>query len=177
MKRCPICQHPNRAEIDLRLVEGHAAYGLAQEFGLPQSSMEQHRQRGHAARNINQAIISAGETGILAPIAQHAISTKAYRVGELQRLYDRVISEITSQEVGELNHRLVAVGIELLENASKEMGTWRPDGGKAAEATDKLAQSIVIHAAVEAKKALATRDSSQSRELSEAIDVTPDATE
>lgn len=42
---------------------------------------------------------------------------------------------------------LIRTSNDLLECAAKEMGEWRPDRGEQSEATTKLAQSIVIHAA------------------------------
>lgn len=140
-----------------------------------QASLTRHRERGHAARSINQAILTAGASGALAPIAAVAISDKAERLSKLQELLDVCMHHVRDQhKANKIDHRLISATAGLLRQGAEEMGEWRPDGGRAAEAATKLAQSIVIHAATSAAiSGRATHDSSQSRECIDApvIDV------
>lgn len=149
-KVCQVCEHPQVKEINLRLLEGMAAMQIAQQYGgghLSRVQIERHRSKGHAARSINEAIITAG-SGPIAVLGQVAISKKLERLNYLQELVDKCMFHIRADHAKDLiNHKLVQVAANLIKQGAEEMGEWRPDGGKAAEATAKLAQSIVIYAA------------------------------
>lgn len=147
MRLCPVCEHQKAQEINGKLLEGVANGAIAQQYGVTTAQVERHRARGHAARAINQAILAAGESGALAPIASIAISAKSERLSKLQSLFDTCYKYVQVDDSnGVINHKLVAVAASILKHAAEEMGEWRPDGGKQAEATAKLAQSIIIHA-------------------------------
>ena len=146
-KQCPVCEHEHVQTINLRIVEGIPPMQLAADYGLQKAQIERHRRLAHANRAINQAILQAGQSGILSPIAAVSISSKAERLGKLQELFDICLHHIRKDHAQDLiNHKLVGVAAQLLKHSAEEMGEWRPDGGQQAAATAKLAQSIIIHA-------------------------------
>ena len=90
-------------------------------------------------------------------LAQIFIASKVNRIRKLDEylwLIDRQIMSAPKNDKGValVDPKLLKVGVEILRSAAQERGEWVPDGGKSADATAKLAQSIVIHAAVEARK-------------------------
>ena len=54
-QRCKVCHHKNRGEIDVALARGGSAGAVAQQFGVPQSSVQRHRRNGR----IPPAVIDA----------------------------------------------------------------------------------------------------------------------
>jgi len=46
-QRCKACHHESRSEIDVALARGASARAVAQQFGVPQSSIQRHRRNGH----------------------------------------------------------------------------------------------------------------------------------
>jgi len=152
---------------------------IAQEYSLPVASVDGHRKNGHAERAVTESVLQAASGAQLSQLATIAIASKVNRVRVLDDLLNRTMEEIHFKKIGELNPKLMDSARSLLESAAKEMGEWRPDGGEKAEATAKLAQSIVIHGAAIA--GVLTSDSCESRELeerakndSQVIDVTVD---
>jgi hypothetical protein len=141
--------------------------------------LEHHRRAGHASAAVTKQVLQAASGAQLSQLATIAIASKVNRVRVLDDLLNRTMEEIHYKKIGELNPKLMDSARSLLESAAKEMGEWRPDGGEKAEATAKLAQSIVIHGAAIA--GVLTSDSCESRKLednandeSDVIDITVD---
>lgn len=117
------------------------------------SELNGHRKAGHAGKGITAMVLAAG-SGEIGQLARNEIAKKSVRLERLEYLYLRLHKEIEQAKVGELDPRIATAAAMMLQQAAKEMGEWRPDGGEKAEATAQLAQSIVIHAAVSSGKAL-----------------------
>jgi hypothetical protein len=178
-RSCAVCRDPRVDAINLACQEGQGTQQIAQDYNISRALIEHHRASGHAAREVTKQVLQAASGAQLSQLASIAIASKVNRVRVLDDLLNRTMEEIHFKKVGELNPKLMDSARSLLESAAKEMGEWRPDGGEKAEATAKLAQSIVIHGAAIA--GVLTADSCESRELErsvndgpEVIDVTAD---
>ncbi len=98
--------------------------------------------------------------GPLSEFAQFFIASKANRIRKLDEwlaMVDKAIQYVPPDRPADAppitpDPKLLKVGVEIIRVAAQELGEWRPDGGEKAEALGKLAQSIVIHAAVENRK-------------------------
>ncbi len=162
--------HASR-ELTRQVLGAVATGGPLSEFAQVQISQKNHRIRAldELARKIETVIrergakyghLPGGETGLIS-VRQRMIGSGENATIIDEPFFDKdVISEYRA----------------CLEQAAKEAGEWKPDNGQKAEAMAKLAQSIVIHAAVVAS------DSCESRELdksvnndSQVIDITVDA--
>lgn len=138
--------------INRKVLEGVGTTQICQDHGdMTLGELNNHRASGHAGKALTAMVLDAHH-GPLSDFAQYAIASKLHRVARLDGLLTRVMAEMDSQKIGELDPKLVKEAVSLLTTASKEMGEWKPDGGEKAEATAQLAQSIVIHAAVQAGK-------------------------
>jgi len=177
--KCSVCKHKDVDQINLDCQSGVGTQQIAQDYGLDRASIDHHRRSGHAERAVTAALLRASAGEELSQFARIAIASKVNRVRVLDDLLNRTMEEIHFKKIGELNPKLMDSARSLLESAAKEMGEWRPDGGEKADATAKLAQSIVIHGAAIA--GVLASDSCESRELeerakndSQVIDVTVD---
>lgn len=157
-RSCSVCRDERIDQINTRCLEGTGTQQIAQEFGFTRAAIDAHRGSGHAGRALTRAVLDA-RNGPLAPIAQFFIADKANRIATLDRwlaIIDKSIRYVppgTPDDAPPIapDAKLLKVGVEIIRVAAQELGEWRPDGGEKAEALGKLAQSIVIHAAVEAK--------------------------
>jgi len=162
-RSCVVCRHPQVDQVNLDCQVGMGTQQIAQNYGLDRASIDHHRKSGHAEKAITSQVLQAASGAQLSQLATIAIASKVNRVRVLDDLLNRTMEEIHFKKVGELNPKLMDSARSLLESAAKEMGEWKPDGGEKAEATAKLAQSIVIHGAAIA--GVLTSDSCESREL------------
>lgn len=181
---CTVCAHPSRAEVDIRCLEGIGTQAIAAEFGISLSSLNNHRTGGHPARELTRQVLNAhaGPLSDFAQIMiaskvvrvqklqtaidklEAAIAARAVAYGHLPGGETGLIvlkrkllgSGPMAYEIEEavFDSAIISEYRAILEQAAKECGEWRPDGGEKAEATARLAQSIVIHAAVNASKAI-----------------------
>jgi uncharacterized protein YunC (DUF1805 family) len=174
-----VCKHKDADQINLDCQAGVGTQQISQDYGLDRASIDHHRRSGHAERAVTAALLRASAGEELSQFAQIAIASKVNRVRVLDDLLNRTMEEIHHKKIGELNPKLMDSARSLLESAAKEMGEWRPDGGEKAEATAKLAQSIVIHGAAVA--GVLGFDSCESHKLEDSskndaqvIDIAPD---
>ena len=56
---CPVCAHPQRADIERMLVEGQTQVRTGEQFGLPVIALYRHISGGHAERDARMGIESA----------------------------------------------------------------------------------------------------------------------
>lgn len=195
-RSCLVCRHKDLDRIDQRILEGVGTQAIAEEFGVDRMSIGNHRSSGHAAKGLTRQVLNAhtGPLSDYAAITIASKLERMKRLDAHMKAIERVIqqraevfSKLPGGDTGLIAMRLKMIGsgdnsqvVEeaffdkdlsteyraVMEQATKEAGQWKPDGGDAAAATDRLAQSIVIHASV-AAKAL------QDKELANTIDVKP----
>ncbi len=157
--RCAVCKDPRIEAINIACLEGQGTQAIAKDYGFSRSVIENHRSGGHPSRELTKMVIE-GRNGPLSELHQFFISSKANRIRKLDEwleMIDRSIRYVPPGTPADAppitpDAKLLKVGVEIIRTAAQELGEWRPDGGEKAEALGKLAQSIVIHAAVEAKK-------------------------
>lgn len=134
-------------------MEGMGTQQIAEDYGHTRGAIDSHRAGGHAGKAMTAMILDAHK-GPLSELHQYFIASKANRIRRLDELLRMSWEALETQaERGKdaIDPVLIKVSKDLMESASKELGEWSPDGGKKADATAALAQSIVIHAAVAAK--------------------------
>ena len=152
-RSCSVCRDPRVKEINIRCLEGQGTQQIAQDFGISRAMIDNHRQSGHAGKALTAMVLDA-HSGPLSELHQYFIASKANRIrrlDELLRMSWEALETQAARGKDAIDPVLIKVSKDLMESASKELGEWSPDGGKKADATAALAQSIVIHAAVAAK--------------------------
>lgn len=97
-RRCTVCAHPKRAEIDRALVRGAAYRRIAAEYGLSDRAVRRHR-----ATHVPRLLEAAAE--------REERTTAAVLLAELERLR-RVARRLgrKAEKAGELRTALAAVG-------------------------------------------------------------------
>ena len=163
-RSCPVCRDPRINAINTACLEGVGTQQIAQDYGIARASIDHHRISGHAGKALTRMVLDASN-GPLSELHSFFIASKANRIGKLDE-YLRLIDKALAASDGPPDSKLLKVGVEIIRTAASELGEWRPDGGEKAEATLKLAQSIVIHAAVDAAKG---------QLVPKTIDITPDS--
>ena len=79
-RRCSICHHPDRAEIDKALVRGEPFRSVAERYGTSATSLHRH-QNAHLAEHLAKAY-EAGHVTRAAELAQEAEAHKARDLGQ-----------------------------------------------------------------------------------------------
>lgn len=150
-RSCSVCRDPRVDAINTACLEGIGTKQIASDFGLTVAMIDAHRGSGHAGKALTRMVLDA-HNGPLSSFAQIFIANKENRVRKLDEWLQKVDQAIiATPKDTPVDPKLLKVGVEIIRTAAQELGEWRPDGGEKAEALGKLAQSIVIHAAVEAR--------------------------
>ena len=120
---------------------------IAQDYNITTAALNSHRQGGHAGKALTAMVLQAGNRPELAQLASIAISSKAYRVAELQALYDRCKLEIFDTKVGDLDTRFIKEAVNCLTTAAKEMGDWVPakSGDGECEGEQRVQVLQIVH--------------------------------
>lgn len=176
--KCPVCRHKEINNINLACMEGVGTQQIAQDYGLERASIDHHRRSGHPAKALNALVLDAHkgplspfvEIQIASKVERmRKLQTIVEKVEQVLAERAEVYSHLPGGSTGLVGLKCRTIGqgaasrvVEesffdkelaseyraILEQAAKEAGEWKPDGGDKAEATRQLAQSIVIHAAV-----------------------------
>lgn len=110
-RRCTICTHPRREEIDRALVEGEAFRNIAQHFGVSPYSL--HRHRTHIQDAIQQASAArAVEVGV----------SVLDRIRELNREARSLLEEARSKGRYAAAVQAIGAATRLLELEAKLLG-------------------------------------------------------
>jgi len=56
MRTCVICSHPNRLAIDKALLGNKSIAQISRDFGVPESSLRNHKAQGHISRQLAKAV-------------------------------------------------------------------------------------------------------------------------
>lgn len=162
--------------------KGILDYCKGKGYPLSMAELINHRTSGHASRELTRQVLGAaqGPLSELAKVAIASKVLRVRKLDDLILKFEEVFEQraqayghlpggntglvglrlktigqgANAREIEEsfVDSNLIAEYRAVLEQAAKECGEWKPDGGEKAEATAQLAQSIVIHAAVEAQK-------------------------
>lgn len=158
-------------------MEGVGTQAIAQTYGLSRSVVESHRTAGHAGRAVTKAVLTAqdGPLSTFASIVIANKVNRVRKLDDLVTKIEQVMQaraekykDLPGGSTGliAVRQRMIGSGENatiidephfdkdvvseyraVLEQAAKEAGEWKPDGGEKADAQLKLAQSIIIHAA------------------------------
>jgi len=179
--KCPVCKHKDADLINIACMEGVGTMQIAQQYGLQTTSIDHHRRSGHPGKALTAMVLDAhnGPLSDFTRIQIASKVERMTKLQTIVDKVEQVIEErakayahlpggstglvglklriigrgIASQVVEEsfFDKELAGEYRALLEQAAKEAGEWKPDGGEKADATRMLAQSIVIHASVAAQ--------------------------
>ena len=95
-RRCSICQHVKRAEIDRRLAAGEPANQIARDYDLNRSSLHRHRGNCLGLRSSNAIMKeTARGTAALACLPSKEALNNAYF--ELQERIDQIVTQAEQQ--------------------------------------------------------------------------------
>jgi hypothetical protein len=180
-RSCPICRNKEVDRINIDMLDGIGTQNLAEKYRLPKSELDYHKKSGHASRALTKMVLDAHNGPLSPFVAIQIASkvermtklqTIVEKVEQVIRERAEAYSHLPGGSTGLVGLKLRTVGqgaaareVEesffdkelageyraLLEQAAKEAGEWKPDGGDKADATRLLAQSIVIHASVAAQ--------------------------
>jgi len=179
--KCPVCKHKDVNLINIDILDGIGTQNLAEKYGLDRGSINHHRQNGHAARELTKMVLDAHKGPLSPFVAiqiankverMTKLQTIVDKVEQVIEERAKAYAHLPGGSTGLVGLKLRTIGqglaareVEesffdkelageyraLLEQAAKEAGEWKPDGGEKADATRMLAQSIVIHASVAAQ--------------------------
>jgi len=82
-RRCTICHHPDRAEIERALVQSEPFRDVAARFGTSPSALHRHKT-SHLAAHLAKAY----ETGLVTPAAELAREAEAHKARDLGQAID-----------------------------------------------------------------------------------------
>lgn len=97
-RRCTVCDHPQREEIDRRLVGGEAYRDIARQFGLSKDAISRHKES-----HIPDALVVAQEAGEVAQADDLLAQVKA-----LQTEAQEILGEARAS--GDLKTALMGIG-------------------------------------------------------------------
>ena len=93
-RRCSICQHPERDEIDARLIGGQPLRNVAKQFGVSVTALHRHKER-HLPAHLRQA-----------QGAEERLSADRL-LADLQALQERALALLTkAEQAGDLRTAL-----------------------------------------------------------------------
>lgn len=144
---CSICRHSDRAAIDIAMLAGESDSAIARKWGLTQTAATIHRAKHLVTSPANMSPARREEHD--AALAKFALSKKAARVGELEKLYQR-ITRVMDARSAEYTH-LPGGDSGLIGLKLRSIGT----GENAQVVEDAVFDSALAQQAREVLKAIA----------------------
>lgn len=134
---CRVCSYPKRDEIDARLGAGESGRSIALAFGLPRSTIQDHRSRCKAKPPKSDAVAPPPPAELeLAPVVLPPGDPQAGLLAELQSIH-RSALEAYERAVKVKDDRTIALLVQQLRNNLKAqsdiMAKARKDDRPAAE--------------------------------------------